>query len=89
MSWKENFGERLDRARTRVRLWKGIFFGFLLLLLAANAFILPHHPHVNQEHIPGFWAVFSILGAAVLILLAKGVLANLIGVSEEYYVRRK
>jgi cadmium resistance protein CadD (predicted permease) len=89
MSFRDNLGRRLDMARSRTRLWKGIFFGFLVLLLVANAFILPHHPHVNQEHIPGFWAVFSILGAAVLILLAKGILAHVIGVAEDFYVRRK
>ncbi|MFP4071120.1 MAG: hypothetical protein ACLFTB_03635 [Desulfovibrionales bacterium] len=89
MSIQERLGTALDEARSKTGLWKGILYGFLGVLLVANAFILPHHPHVNQEHYPGFWAVFSIVGGLGLIWLAKGFLTNVIGVSEDFYERDK
>lgn len=62
-----------------------LFFGVLAALVALNFVILPHHPHVDAEHYPGFWAAFGLGVGVVLILLAKRALSHIVGVSEDFY----
>lgn len=80
-----NLGRFLDAMRKRAALWKALFFVFLLLLVALNLFITPGHPHVPQEAIPGFWPVFGLGVALVLIYLTKVVFTHIVGVSEDFY----
>jgi hypothetical protein len=69
------------------RLRNGMFAA-LALLVALNLFVHPHEPHFGLDAIPGFWALFGLVGAVVLARLAKGLAHTVLGRSEDYYEKR-
>lgn len=77
------------RLREQAETWKKIFFAILVLLVVANFFIHPHHPHVNQEKMYGFWAIFGFGVGIVMIVFIKSFLSHIIGVDEDYYDRNE
>ncbi|WP_027183304.1 hypothetical protein [Desulfovibrio inopinatus] len=83
----DRFGEWLKKARTYDFMWKWVFFSFLLLLVLLNVFILPHHPHFELEHYPGFWAAFSLLGTVIMTFVLKKIVFPIISRKEEDYDR--
>jgi len=75
------------RQKEKTLFWKRFFFGLLVLLLLANFFIRPQHPHFGLEKIPGFWAVFGLGGAILLAVLSKAAAHRLLGRGEDFYDR--
>jgi hypothetical protein len=67
---------------------RNLFFVSLALLVVLNLFILPHHPHFGLEKIPGFWALFGLVGTIVLARLAKGAAHTFLGKDEDYYRKK-
>jgi len=67
------------------RTLRNLMFASLGLLVVLNLFITPHHPHFGLEKIPGFWALFGLLGAVILAKGAKGAAHTFLGKEEEFY----
>jgi len=84
---RDNLGAFFNGLRQKAGQFKWLYFASLALLLAINVFLRPEHPHVGAESLPGFWAVFGLALAVALAVLAKGILAPLIGFPEDIYDR--
>jgi hypothetical protein len=72
-------------SRGTQRSLRNLMFACLGLLVALNLFIGPHEPHFGLEKIPGFWALFGLLGALILAKGAKGAAHTFLGKDEDYY----
>jgi hypothetical protein len=73
------------KSRGTQRTLRNLMFAGLGLLVVLNLFITPHHPHFGLEKIPGFWALFGLLGALILAKGAKGAAHTFLGKDEDYY----
>lgn len=82
---RDKLGAFFGGLRRRAGIFKWLFFAALVLLVALNVFIRPHHPHVDAEHLPGFWALFGLVLAVAMAVLMKGIVAPLLGFSEDIY----
>jgi len=87
MKESQGLAKWLINARNNAAGWKKAMYVFLLLLVVLNFFIYPHHPHVEAEKIPGFWAAFGFLGAVVMTFVLKKMVFPLISRKEETYER--
>ena len=73
-----------DRLKTVVRM--GIAVLMLLVLLdAIPAIVEKEHAHTAAEHLPGFWAVFGLLGCLLLVLISKTYGHLGVSTREDYY----
>jgi hypothetical protein len=72
------------RLKTVVRLCLAAL-GCLILLDALPFLVDKEHAHTWLEHIPGFWALFGLLGCIVLILVSKAFGHLGIMTREDYY----
>jgi hypothetical protein len=70
------------------RTLRNLMFASLALMVVLNLFITPHHPHFGLEKIPGFWALFGLLGAVILAKGAKGAAHSFLGKDENFYENR-
>jgi hypothetical protein len=75
------------RSRLRTVVWVCLgLLGGLVILDAIPAIVDKEHAHTWAEgHIPGFWAVFGLVGCIVLILLSKAFGHLGIMTREDYY----
>lgn len=64
---------------------KKLMFISLGVLVLLNVLIQAPHPHFDLEKLPGFWALFGLIGAVVLGKLAKGAAHTFLGKDEDYY----
>ena len=65
-----------------------VCYGLLALLVLADALpflVDKEHAHTAAEHLPGFWAVFGLVGCVVLILVSKAFGHAGIMQREDYY----
>lgn len=70
------------------KLW--IFFGIVLVVVVALDFYSPQvtsHLYFWWQKIPGFDAIYGLVGCLVLMLFAKKVLYPLFSRREDYYDR--
>ncbi len=67
---------------------KKLMFISLGVLVLLNVLIQSPHPHFDLEKLPGFWALFGLIGAVVLGKLAKGAAHTFLGKDEDYYDKR-
>jgi hypothetical protein len=67
------------------RTLRNLMFASLGLLVALNLFITPHDPHFGLDKFPGFWALFGLLGAVILVKGAKGAAHTFLGRNEDFY----
>lgn len=70
------------RLKTVVKLGLGVL---ALLVLADALFVNKEHAHTWIERIPGFWALFGLLGCIIIILLSKAFGHLGIMTREDYY----
>jgi hypothetical protein len=74
-----SLGNWLDITRKRhARRWTLVFFLILAGLVVANFFIHPHHPEYHYDVYPGFWAVFGLFVALVMVIVMKKIVYPLI-----------
>jgi hypothetical protein len=73
-----------DRLKAVVRVSIAILV-VLVLLDAIPAIVEKEHAHTAAEHIPGFWAVFGLLGCLLLVLISKTLGHLGISTREDYY----
>jgi uncharacterized membrane protein SirB2 len=87
MKESQTLSRWLIKARANAKGWRTAMFVFLILLVILNIFILPHHPHVEEEKIPGFWAAFGFFGAVIMAFVLKKLVFPVISRKEEFYER--
>jgi hypothetical protein len=74
--------------RDHLRMVVRVSLAGLVLLVVVDAvpwFVDKEHAHTSAEHIPGFWAVFGLVGCVVLILASKAFGHAGIMRREDYY----
>lgn len=81
----ETLGKLFMAMRKQHRFWMWFMFVWLILLLVANYFIRPHHPHIPVENEFALWAGFAFGGAVGMAFLIKKIIANLLAVPEDFY----
>ncbi|MFH1036390.1 MAG: hypothetical protein V1806_17980 [Pseudomonadota bacterium] len=64
---------------------KKLMFLSLGVLVLLNVLIQAPHPHFDLEKLPGFWALFGLIGTVVLGRLAKGAAHTFLGKDEDFY----
>lgn len=82
-----DLGSWIAWQKMRTGFWKKAFFIALGLLVVANFFIHPHHPHFGLDAYPGFWAVFGFGLAVILTFVLKKLIFPVIGKDEDFYER--
>jgi hypothetical protein len=87
MHSQNRLGDLLGQARQNAPFFKKIMYAVLGFMVLLNLFIFPLHPHFAGEWIPGFWAVFSVIGAVLLVRICKGAAHTFLGKPEDYYDR--
>ena len=86
--FENSLGRWLARQRTISGFWLTILIILLGGVLAINLLLLhPHHPHFHGEDTPGFWALFGLAGAVLMIFLLKKGLGPLLKRPEDIYER--
>jgi len=83
MRESQSLGDWLDRARERSQAWKKALFIVLAALVALNLFITPEHPHFSGEGLPGFWAIFSLGAAVIMVVVLKKIVYPLLARPED------
>ncbi|WP_291327269.1 hypothetical protein [Desulfovibrio sp. UCD-KL4C] len=80
-----SFGNWFETQRTKnLTIWKRAFAIFLVVLLALNFFIHPHHPEYHYDIYPGFWALFGFGVSVAMVFLMKVLLQPfLVGPEED------
>ena len=75
-SWLETAGERA-----------GAFKILLYLVLAAlaglNFLIVPREPEFVAEKLPGFWALFALIGTMLMVVVLKKIVYPILAQHEE------
>ncbi|PIP37069.1 MAG: hypothetical protein COX19_17575 [Desulfobacterales bacterium CG23_combo_of_CG06-09_8_20_14_all_51_8] len=79
------FSRLLKWARDHHPILKWLLFGWLAALVAANIFILPHHPHFALEKFPGFWAIFGAGCGLAFVVILKKIIFLMISRPEDFY----
>lgn len=80
-----SLGNWLDAQRAKPKVWSGLFFGVLVLLIAWNLFERPHVVEFVLDKYPGFWAVFGFGVCSALVIFVKKVLQTMIVGPEDQY----
>ena len=79
-----SLGNWLDMTRRRhLKKWVLLFFFILAGLVVANFFIHPQHPEYHYDIYPGFWAVFGLFVALLMIIVMKKIVYPLISGPED------
>ncbi len=72
-------GNWLDRTRKRdAKRWALAFFIVLAGLVVMNFFIHPHHGEYVYDVYPGFWPLFGLVIAALMVIVMKKIVYPLI-----------
>jgi hypothetical protein len=79
-------GPWLDRTRKKhATFWGLLFLVILAALVGINFFILPHHAEYLYDRYPGFWALFGMAVAVLMVLVMKKLIYPLITGPEDSY----
>jgi hypothetical protein len=84
MKLVELIGFLRKRLKTVVRLCLAIL-ALLVVVDAIPGIVNKEHAHTALERLPGFWAVFGLVGCIILILLSKAFGHAGIMQREDYY----
>lgn len=82
---EQNENGVIKALRERAGLFRKLFLVALALLLGANVFVRPQHPHLGLEMYPGFWAVFGFVLAVAMAVVMKRLVAPILEVSEDIH----
>jgi len=79
-------GRVLDTTRKKhAKFWGLVFFVILAGLVGINVLIRPHHAEYVYDTYPGFWALFGLGVALVMVLVMKKIIYPLIEGPEDSY----
>lgn len=77
-------GNWFETQRTKNRgTWRIAFFIFLVVLVALNFMIHPHHAEYHYDIYPGFWEIFALVFTVGMVFLMKVLIQPLIVGPEE------
>jgi len=76
-------GSWLETARAKAGAFKILLYLVLAALVALNFFILPSEPEFVAEKVPGFWALFALIGTIVMVVVLKKIIYPLLARPEE------
>lgn len=76
-------GNWLETARKRAGAFKILLYVVLASLVVLNFFIVPHEPEFAAEKLPGFWALFALIGAVVMVVVLKKIVYPILAQPEE------
>lgn len=75
----------IDALRRQLPLLSKLGLALLALLLLWDALLLDKsYVHIGAEKLPGFWALFA-LGAAVIIIVVAKIIGGMLQTDEDYY----
>ena len=79
-------GSWLDTTRKKhATFWGVVLFVILAALVGFNVFIRPHHAEYLYDKYPGFWAVFGLVVAVLMVFVMKILIYPLINGPEDSY----
>jgi peptidoglycan/LPS O-acetylase OafA/YrhL len=76
-------GSWLETATEKEGAFKILLYVVLAALVALNFFIMPSEPEFATEKLPGFWALFALIGAVVMVLVLKKIVYPMLAQPEE------
>lgn len=76
-------GSWLEKARERAGSFKILLYCVLAALVGLNFFIGPHEPEFVAEKLPGFWALFALIGTVVMVVVLKKIVYPMLAQPEE------
>lgn len=78
--------EIIDKMRANLPLLAKLGFVLLALLVAWDALLLDKtKAYTAMEHIPGFWSLFGLGAAVLIIVVAKAYGRSGLQTDEDYY----
>jgi hypothetical protein len=79
-------GPWLDNTRKQhIKLWTTVFFLILAVLVGINYFVRPHEAEYHLDKYPGFWPLFGLVVALLMIIVMKKIVFPLITGPEDTY----
>lgn len=76
----------IDSLRNRLGLIKLVGFAIIILLVACDWLLVSkEHAHTAMEKIPGFWSIFGLAAALILVIASKCLEGLGIVRREDYY----
>ena len=75
-------GSWLEAAREKANVFKTLLFIVLAALVGLN-FLVPHEPEFAAEKLPGFWALFALVGTVVMVVVLKKIIYPILAQPEE------
>ena len=76
----------IESLRSNLKRTFGICIAVIILIALWGSFLVDtHHAHTAAEHWPFFWSLFGLVGAIVLIVLARFLGFLGIMTREDYY----
>jgi peptidoglycan/LPS O-acetylase OafA/YrhL len=79
----KRLGIWLETAKEKAGSFKILLFIVLAALVALNFIIVPREPEFAAEKLPGFWALFALIGAVVMVVVLKKIVYPLLARPEE------
>ena len=76
-------GSWLAAARERSGVFKILLYLVLAALVGLNFFIVPREPEFAAEKLPGFWALFALIGTVVMVGVLKKIVYPMLAQPEE------
>lgn len=67
------------------KFWRYFLYAAICVFVALDFFIERHHPHFAWDVIPGFSALYGLIGSSILIAFSKIVVAWIVYRKEDYY----
>jgi uncharacterized membrane protein YeaQ/YmgE (transglycosylase-associated protein family) len=75
-------GSWLEMARERSGTFKTLLY-VVLGVLVGLSLLIPHEAEFPAEKLPGFWAVFALVGTVVMIVVLKKIVYPILARPEE------
>ena len=83
MQEPKQLGSWLETARQKAGTFKNVFFLVLAALVMLNFVIVPHEPEFTGEKLPGFWALFALIGSVIMVVVLKKIVYPILAQPEE------
>jgi peptidoglycan/LPS O-acetylase OafA/YrhL len=83
MQEPKQLGSWLEKATERAGTFKILLYVVLAALVVLNFFIMPHEPEFEAEKLPGFWALFALIGTVVMVVVLKKIVYPVLAQPEE------
>ncbi len=76
-------GSWLEKAIARAASFKILLYVVLTALVVLNFVVMPHEPEFEAEKLPGFWALFALVGTVVMVVVLKKIVYPMLAQPEE------